>query len=202
MLDQIGNAHMTQGENTTFTLDRFGNANSALALNGGWTQVPSGVYFETVEFTISVWILPQQVGYAARIIDFGNDQSDNIFLALSCATKFHPYFQILSGPSPVITSASCGHESLISLQNNWQSFVATFDGKRAIFYLNGQVINEVNKNYTLPSNSSRNNCFIGKSNWPTDGYSFSFLDDLKFYNKSLTQQEIIELINETSNFSF
>ena len=43
MLDQIGSAHMTQGALTSFTSDRFGNANSALALNGGWAQVPSGV---------------------------------------------------------------------------------------------------------------------------------------------------------------
>ena len=47
MLDQIGLAHMKQGALTSLTLDRFGNPNSALALNGGWTQVPSGVYFNT-----------------------------------------------------------------------------------------------------------------------------------------------------------
>ena len=34
---------MKQGALTSFTSDRFGNANSALALNGGWAQVPSGV---------------------------------------------------------------------------------------------------------------------------------------------------------------
>ena len=37
MLDQIGMANMIQGNLTSFTLDRFGNANSALALNGGYT---------------------------------------------------------------------------------------------------------------------------------------------------------------------
>ena len=55
MLDEIGLAHMTQGNLTSFTLERFGNANSALALNGGWTQVSSGVYFDSPEFTISTW---------------------------------------------------------------------------------------------------------------------------------------------------
>jgi len=56
MFDVIDVAHMTQGSSTYFTTDRFGNANAALALNGGWTQVPSGIYFDTPEFTISVWI--------------------------------------------------------------------------------------------------------------------------------------------------
>jgi len=31
MSDVIGSAHMSQGSSTSFTLDRFGNANSALA---------------------------------------------------------------------------------------------------------------------------------------------------------------------------
>jgi hypothetical protein len=56
MFDDIGDAHMTQGSLTTFSTDRFGNANTALNLNGGWTQVPSGFYFNAPAFTISTWI--------------------------------------------------------------------------------------------------------------------------------------------------
>jgi hypothetical protein len=52
MNDIIGNAHMTQGAFTIFVSDRFGNSNSALNLNGGWTQVPSGIYFDAPQFTI------------------------------------------------------------------------------------------------------------------------------------------------------
>jgi hypothetical protein len=63
---------MTQGNATYFTLDRFGNQNSALALNGGWTHVPPGIYFDTPEFTISVLVYPQQAGYNSKVIDFGN----------------------------------------------------------------------------------------------------------------------------------
>ena len=43
---------------------------------------------------------------------------------------------------------------------------------------------------------TRSNCFIGKGNWPTDGFSSSFVDDLRFYNKSLTQTEIQQLMNQ------
>ena len=34
MSDMIGSAHMSQGMSTSFISDRFGNVNSALALNG------------------------------------------------------------------------------------------------------------------------------------------------------------------------
>ena len=74
MFDEKGMAHMFQGSRTTFTRDRFGNSNSSLSLIGSWTQVPGGVYFNTVEFTFSLWIYPQQVSSpnGARIIDFAN----------------------------------------------------------------------------------------------------------------------------------
>ena len=41
MEDQTDSAHMSQGALTSFTMDRFGKANSALALIGRWTQVPT-----------------------------------------------------------------------------------------------------------------------------------------------------------------
>jgi hypothetical protein len=50
MNDQIGSAHMIQGLNTIFDADRFGTPNSALNLNGGWTYVPKGVFFDTPQF--------------------------------------------------------------------------------------------------------------------------------------------------------
>ena len=70
---------MTHGENTSFVADRFGNANSALALNNGSTQIPPGVYFDTSEFTVTVWVYPQQIDVWSRVIDFGNGpNADNI----------------------------------------------------------------------------------------------------------------------------
>jgi hypothetical protein len=83
MLDEIGGAHMTQGSATTFVADRFGNANAALNLNGGWTRVPSGIYFNTPAFTISTWIYPQTIGSWARLVDFGNGAySNNVVFAI------------------------------------------------------------------------------------------------------------------------
>ncbi len=56
MTDQVGSADMSQGNSTSFTSDRLGNVNSALALNGGWAQVPPGIYFNTPEFSITFLI--------------------------------------------------------------------------------------------------------------------------------------------------
>jgi hypothetical protein len=198
MKDLIGSAEMTSQENlTSFAMDRFGNVNSALALNGGWTQVPPGIYFDSTEFTISVWIFPSNVDPWSRIIDFGNDgNADNIVLSLSYSYSLKPYFAILSGSNSLSTSISSKPITL----NQWQFLTATFNGTNARVYLNGTLVAETNtQSYIQPIYLSRSFCFIGKSNWATDGYSSSYLDDLRFYNKSLTLVEILELMNYNQN---
>ena len=86
MHDVVGNAHMTQGTTPTqYTSDRFGSANEALDLNGGYTQVPSDVYFATA-FTITAWVSPDNVGVWARLVDFGfADQTSSIIVTLANA---------------------------------------------------------------------------------------------------------------------
>ena len=193
MFDEVDSSHMTQGSLTYFTLDRFGNPNSALALNGGWTQVPSGIYFDSPKFTLSVWVYPQQVGSYSRIIDFNNGPSagDTIVFSLSDGTSLKPYFHILTG------SNLCGGgiSSMNLVLNEWQFLTVTFDGNNVRIYLNGQLT--FDKIITCsPPIKQRTNCFIGKSSWAPDGYSWSLLDDLRIFNKSLTQEQILHLMNQ------
>ena len=120
MSDHIGSAHMTQESSTTFTLDWFGNENSALALNGSWTQVPAGIYFNTPEFTISVWVYPFDVTAYSRIIDFGNGENkDNIVISLSHISTFKPY--------AYLNNAEFVSSKMISF-NEWQLLTLTFNG--------------------------------------------------------------------------
>ena len=188
--DEKGAAHMLLVSLTSFASDRFGNINSVISLNGGWTQVPSGVYFNTPEFTISVWVYPQQVVSWSRIIDFGNGQSlDNIVFALSEGTSLKPILEIYSGSNKVISTISSQTLNL----NQWEFLTVTFNGKNSRIYLNGTLTADLSQTYILP-NIFRTNCYIGRSNWP-DGYSWSLLDDLRFYNKSLNQTEITDIMN-------
>ena len=187
MTDRIGSSHMTQGSATYLTNDRFGNPNSALALNGGWTQVPSGNYFDSAQFTISVWVLPQQVGYFSRILDFGDGQgANNVIFGLSLENSKKPYIYLKS------TSGNLVSNTALTL-DQWQFLVATFDGFNVRIYLNGQNVMTQPSAFTFPL--IRTNCFIGKSNWNSDGFSSSILDDLRFYNRALTDSEVTQLMN-------
>lgn len=125
-LDEIGSANMLPASGLTFVEDRFCNKNLALSLNGGWTYIPRGIYFDSPEFTIAVWVYPQQIGKNSRVIDFGNfASSDNIIFGLSMSDSLQPF---------VLSSISSQFLSL----NQWQFLVGTFNGTNERFYLNGQ----------------------------------------------------------------
>jgi hypothetical protein len=189
MTDLIGLAHMSQVNSTLFTSDRFGNVNSALALNGNWTKVSTGVYFNTLEFISTVWVLPQQVKTWSRVIDFGNGQTNNVYLSLDHGLNKKPVFLANIGQSQQIKSS----QALIL--NQWQHLAATFNGSTMSIYINGTLTASQNFSTTSPKPIHRQNCYVGKSNWVADGYSNSILDDLRFYNKSLSKSEIDLLIN-------
>ena len=79
----------------------------------------------------------------------------------------------------------------------------TYDGALEKVYVNGVLKCSLSAVYTLPSLVRMYN-YIGKPFSSTFGYSWSYLDDLKFFNKSLNQSEISSLMNEnqTSTFNF
>jgi len=202
MKDKIGSADMIQGNLTSFVSDRFGNQNSALALNGGWAQVPQGIYFDTPEFTISFWILPQKInGDDARVIDFGNDAYlDNILIKLfnTYSNDRKPSLNIYNGTLDLGTVQS--DRDLVDLE--WQLLTVTFDGVQMVLYINGTKAGKFTLSPRFPPQSLiRANNYIGKSNDPSTGFSSSYLDDLRFYNKCLNQQEIFDLVNNNKNYS-
>jgi hypothetical protein len=190
MEDRISSAHMTQGDLTVFTHDIYGNQNSALALNGGWIQVPSGIYFNAAEFTISAWILPKDVGYYARLIDFGNGpDNDNIILSISYKEFIQPTLHIFSGSNYLVRATSPTPLVL----DKWQFLAATFNGTNSRIYIDGILTVDWYRNYTLPI-VERTQCFIGKSNWDNDDFSYSYIDDLRIHNKALNEAEIDQLM--------
>jgi hypothetical protein len=194
MRDQVGSADMSQGNLTSFASDRFGNVNSALVLNGGWTKVPTGIYFNTLEFSITVWVLPQQVNAWSRVIDFGNGQTNNVYLSLDHGFNQKPFFVANLGQWEHIGSS----QALIL--NQWQHLAATFKGSTMNIYINGTLTASKNFSTLMPQSLSRSNCYVGRSNWVADGFSSSILDDLRFYNKSLSQNDIVELMNMSCEY--
>ena len=56
---------------------------------------------------------------------------------------------------------------------------------------------------TIPPRSiNRTNCFIGKSNWVADANANSLFDDIRIFNRGLTQSEIQTVMNTYSPNSY
>ena len=198
MNDVIGNANTTQGNSTTFVRDRFGKPNSALSLNGGWTQVPPGIYFNSQQFTICAWIYPQELSNEARLLDFSNGPNlDKIVISLSFQNSKKTYFSVnypqIPNERPLRDESITSSEQLN--EKTWQFIVITLDGSRqASIYIDGNLrgISQFKEDFPM---LKRDLNYIGKSSLNNDGYSSSYIDDLRFYNKSLTQSQIIQLMN-------
>ena len=80
----------------------------------------------------------------------------------------------------------------------WQFLAATLNGSLGSLYINGALTRNQSINFTMPK-VTRSYNYIGKSFSPSHGYSWSFIDDLRFYNKSLSQSEILELMNKNDS---
>ena len=115
--------------------------------------MPSGIYFNTPQFSISMWIYPLTVGYYARVVDFGNGYgglSDNILFSIDSGTPQ------LSNRKPIMAicpGGSCAYQSISSsslILNVWQLLVATYDGTYLNVYINGTLTSSLAAAYTLP----------------------------------------------------
>jgi hypothetical protein len=195
--DVVGNANLYDGVNASLTTDRFGIAISALSLTNGFYRVPPGVYFSGTELTIMAWVKAKSIQYYSRLIDFGNGiDNENIVLALSSENNGQPYIFLKTGVDDFYDS------SLQSLNlNQWQHLAFVFSFPYYFIYIDGYLTTAPGSSAPFTSfcfaNVVRSSNFIGRSNWFVNGDedADADLDDLKIFNRALSQQEIQSEMN-------
>lgn len=164
------------------------NANvNALDFDGAddYVSLPSGIYFNG-NFTIECWVYPKSFGNWARVIDFGNGAgSNNVLFAYTYGTSGAPGFYV-EGAQFIAT------QTLVL--NQWSHIAATLSGTTATIYINGVAAGTANFS-TPPVNITRNNCYIGKSNWGGDPNAHGVFDELRIWNTARTQVEIQNNMN-------
>jgi hypothetical protein len=156
----------------------------ALDFNGtpDYLTLPAGVYFNG-DFTIECWVYPKEFSNWSRIIDFGNGASNNVvFLSYTFGTSGFPVFYVQGTQFQSNTALKL---------NQWNHVAATLSGTLATIYING-VSSGTFTFPTSPANVTRNNNFIGRSNWGTnaDPDANAIFDDLRIWNVARTQAQI------------
>jgi len=179
----------------------FGNQNiSSDGTAGKYGALAAGITFDTftalsVTFTAN-WETSTGNGWD-RIIDFGNGStSDNLLVARN-ATSNTLTLELWSGASSL---GRCEDTSGIT-NGVWTHYAIVVDHSLSTckIYINGSVHATVNSYTALPTYKTRNNNYIGRSNWGTDSAYSGEITDLALYNATLSDTEVAQNYTEQTS---
>lgn len=167
----------------------------ALSLNGQSqsVQLPPGNYF-TRDFTIESWVRVKNYTNWGRLLDFGNGPAmDNVVFALSTGTTGQPSLTLYRGSQP----RTYLFPTPLPL-DEWLHIAVVVDGNRLKFYHNGRLVSE--ESGVIGSTVGlRTHNFIGRSNWPSDGYANADFDEVRIWQVARSAEEIRrDLVRELS----
>jgi hypothetical protein len=198
--DESGNNNNGTVNGATLTTDRFGNLNKAYSFSGINTSiiVPHNNTLNLTSFTICSWIRVSNLNNSFyQILTKGGDLDEN-------------YEQLMYGnPFPQAGGVECAIVGTNGIRgytiefddaakrvktNIWTSVITVYNlsnGKLRT-YIGGILQLEATPNITPKFNNTPLN--IGRD--PSVGRNFSgLIDDIRIYNRALTQEEITYLAN-------
>ena len=204
--DESGNGNNGTVNGATLTTDRFGKANSAYSFNGTNNSITlplnlNGALLNATKFSFSAFINAKKDG------------------ALFSNWKAYPLtnpFGVLIGisgkklSSSNITGTGIGSKDTIPM-NKWVHVATVFDGsqigslKRMKLFINGVQVSTDSAAYAAISDNLGNtatNTEIGRwySQFGFIGYFGGLIDDMRIYNRALSNSEITSLYNENACF--
>ncbi len=182
--DESGNGNNGNVFGATLSEDRFGNLNSAYYFNGltDSIQVNNSASLNPSYLTIAVWVNYEGASYNGHIVSKGLEQYD-LFVETS----------IDDGISGHINNIDI--RSQVALPFNTWSFLTIVKDQDSIYlYENGQLIKTKSLFGTI--NSSQNNLLIGRHPQDNNSKFQGKIDDIRIYNRELSNQEILDLYHE------
>ncbi len=178
--DESGNSHNGTVNGASLTTDRFGETGKAYSLNGVNNFISLGSWFNFNDFTVSIWVEADvQAGHAA-LLDNGHSGSYN--WVCQAITQF----------------ASNGYEfggvpTFYLPTGSWAHLVLQSSGTTKKVFVNGQLAGEASAsiNYALTPN-------LNFGYWAHDNarYWKGLLDNIRIYNRALSETEINTLYHE------
>jgi prefoldin subunit 5 len=190
--DSSGNGNHGTVNGATLTADRFGTLNSAYSFTSNTISVPYKPYLsfsDTKKFSVSIWVYT------------GVSNRTTHYIGMRQPGSQAQFWQLYAAPNAPTTgiafqSFTNGNINGVYAQNqqipinNWTSLIGTFENGIWKLFINGVLIqsatstiafnNDVNTPLTI-GNSGNFEPFNGR------------LDDVRIYNKALTQAEITYL---------
>lgn len=177
---------------TLYNTPGYVSSNSGyLSFNGSnqYAAGAAGMANFTTGLTVCALVNFGSANNYERIIDFGNGTPNDTFLIARISTTNTFTAQVLNG-----TGTTLVHSVDNMIQNNaWAFYSWTLDGTTSTVGVNGTYYTTAST--AIPTNTTRNNVYIGRSEWSGDSYFDSGMQNLLIYNRALSQAEV------TANFN-
>jgi hypothetical protein len=190
--DHVGDSDLNEGKNYALTNDRFNNEKSALCLKNGFLKLPPNVYFADNNFSVLAWVNVKSLNEWSSLLEVGNERTeDNVSFLLSYKSSGKPMTRINFHNIKILE-----HKSNKRLEKDkWQHLAFVLKYPLSYIFIDGE-ITSIGSSTGLPRNVVRTCNYIGKSNSDDmndlEKDTYLDIDDLKIFNTSLDQNEIIK----------
>ncbi|MEK7257713.1 MAG: LamG-like jellyroll fold domain-containing protein, partial [Bacteroidota bacterium] len=153
-------------------------------------------FFPVNEFTVSAWVKLNGSNDNAGILDFGSSIGKNWWLhTLPAADGSGVRFGIGRGVGDV-TEVDAEFEA--GTEEEWHNVAAAYSGSLLLLYLDGQLVTTINDSITADSMP----LFFGRrspSGVGGDGFLNGKIDEVRLFNRQLSQTELQMFLNRTVN---
>ena len=210
--DASGNGNNGIIHGAALTTDRFGNANSAYSFDGisNYIEVLDNTSLNVSNITISAWINPTAFNSYLNGAGYWNNYSGFICKDAQSQTSQMCFTTAANAnPSGLRVQASCTDGTYsdanipnsVSL-NSWQHIIYIFANGSVKIYKDGILVVEDNTNSGKLLSNNNQPLLIGRTYWyPSASLLISYftgkIDDIRIYNRALTNTEIQALYHES-----
>lgn len=197
-LDASGNNHHGTVNGATLVNDRSGNPLSAYSFDGADDYIEvSNFNTNYTNYTFTSWIKISDTTFSSNIVcQTGVVTSNNDTLSSFGQQLFHDganYSDIRARHRDDVGGYVGAVDNTNDIDLEWHFCVSTFDGDSLKFYVDNQLVNFTLVNTSTPKIDQ---LFIGAGRTPGMPVGFFFngiIDDIRIYNRELTECEIEEL---------
>ncbi len=203
--DISGNGHTAQTGSMNGTWDRYGQRNGACHFGNAYQYLDGGLMYWRGQYidmgdwesggamTISGWISYYEYNSYSRFIDMCNSVGQDNILIENVGTSNQLGFFIFKNGQYQTVYVSNYYELY-----NWIFVTCTVSSTGVMKVYKNGVLAGTNPNGLVPDTMVRTRQFLGRSNW-FDSNNKLFngaMDDVRIYNRELSQNEILELYSD------
>jgi hypothetical protein len=189
--DESGNGNNGTILGTLATaLDRFGNLNSSYNFTGtGCVKLPS---LNLPSFTLNAWVKNTGTDLAIICKHYSASYVNSSYLLFGDPNKNNLPTIYNTSPTSVVTTTN---SNLSWSDNKWHMITGTLSASNLTMYFDGILQTQISGG---TSKATTFNTFIGAA-YSSSGVityqNFGFIDDVGFWNRALTQNEVTTLFN-------